>query len=130
MRLGYGIIEHLDIRLNDIHMDLRHFALLASLALPPAAWAQQSIQPGEGSLQPLYSRLTEIREQQLALTRTIQDPKAGPQQKEQAKTAYQTLEAEKLRIQKEVSQSQWMQKSGLVNPGTSSPSPVPAPGQQ
>lgn len=105
-------------------------ALLASLLLPPAAWAQQNIQPAEGGLQPLYARLTEIREEQFALSGTIQSPKVGPQQKAQAKTEYQKLEAEKLRIQKEISQAQWMQKSGLVNHGTSSPSPVPAPGQQ
>ena len=95
-----------------VSMNLRCLALLALLAMPLTTWAQNA-QSVDSGLQPLYTRLEEVRKEQLALTDTIQSSKADPQQKAQATSEYQKLEAEKIRIQREIARVRMMDKSAL-----------------
>jgi hypothetical protein len=111
-------------------MKLSYFILLASLALSPAVWANQHIQPVSVGLQPLYARMTEIRKEQLVASGVLQSPLASSQKKAQAKSKYQALEAEKRRIEKEISQAHWMEESGLVKYGTATTSAASMPGQK
>jgi hypothetical protein len=114
-------------------MNLRRLlclVLLASLALSPAARANQHVQPVEMGLQPLYARMTEIRKEQLVASGILQSPLASPQKKAQAKSKYQALEAEKRRIEKEISQAHWMEESSLVKYSTDTTSPAAMPGQK
>ena len=109
-------------------MGLRHLVLLLTLALPLAASAQQNIQSVDAGLQPLYTRMDEIRRAQLELSQTIQDPRSSAQQRAQAKTDYQALEVEKKRIEKEISRAQWLQKTTPMNYGTDPSGPASASG--
>ena len=114
-------------RIGTLAMGLRHLVLLVTLALPLAVSAQQNIQSVDAGLQPLYTRMDEVRRAQLELSQTIQDPRSSAQQRAQAKTDYQALEVEKKRIEKEISRAQWQQKSGPANYGTDSPGLAPDP---
>lgn len=114
-------------RIGTLAMGLRHLVLFVTLALPLAASAQQNIQSVDAGLQPLYTRMDEVRRAQLELGQTIQDPRSSAQQRAQAKTDYQALEVEKKRIEKEISRAQWLQKSAPMNYGTDPSGPASAP---
>lgn len=107
-------------------LTLHSIALLLALLASPA-WAQTGPPPGS---QPLYARLEEIRKEQLALTQIIQSPKTGQQQKAQAVSKYQQLEAYKQAIQEDIARLQRTGRSNFLKdpepgktPGTTSPAP-------
>ena len=108
---------------------LRSLALLLVLSAAPA-WAQTGPPPGS---QPLYARLEEIQKQQQALRGTIEGPKSSQQQKAQALSKYQQLEADKQAIREDIARLQRTGRSNFLKdppstqpPGTtdSVPSPV------
>lgn len=117
-----------------IPMRTCHLALLLSLAMPlavGAVQAAQSFQPVEVGLQPLFDRLTEIRNEQRALSKKL-EAAFSQESKARVQADYQALENERQRLEKEIMRAAHLRNSGLVNYAflTDTSSPTLASGMQ
>lgn len=83
-----------------------HLALICFLAMPLAASAAQpemstqSIQSVESCLQSLFDRMANIRNEQRALNKKLDDASLTPEDKARVQADYQALEIERKRIEK------------------------------